>query len=497
MPFLLSPAGTKDALVAAVQSGANEIYLGLSDFNARASAENFTVETLQPWVKYAHVRGVRIFVTLNTLLGDGELSRAVLLAKEADNIGVDAFIVQDVGLARKLSGNVRAALHASTQLSVYDKYGVRMLKELGFSRAVLARELPLEEIAEIVNENIMETEVFCHGALCMSYSGQCLLSFASGSGRSGNRGTCSQPCRLKYSEVGSTKFSHLLSPSDLMSLPYIKKLAETGVTSLKIEGRLKAPEYVAAVTSAYRAALDGEDEISNYIDELQTVFSRGGFCSGHQLGKLPVSAITRSYAGRTGLIVGKTAGATKELVGNVRSFRMPVVLEKPLAVGDGISFLGYPDFGGIVNKIDELGGAKKSLVVCGTAPDKYSGELTVYKTLDAQLDKKLKQYYREDANFRRVPITAEFFLSSGVATLLFKDAEGRSASAMLNVEADCGTELREADAIGIITATGNTPFVVSSCECHIENGTFIKFSELKKLRREAAEKLAKIRENRI
>ncbi len=516
MALILSPAGTKEALVAAVQNGADEVYLGLSDFNARASAENFTLETLAEWVRYAHVRGVKIHVTLNTLLHDDELEKALDLAKSADNLGVDAFIVQDLGLARRLAGNVNAALHASTQLTVYNVEGVRSLRELGFSRAVLARELPLREIAEIAGAGIMETEVFCHGALCMSYSGQCMLSFASGSGRSGNRGTCSQPCRLKYSSGLSPKYSNLLSPSDLSSLEYLNELCATGVTSLKIEGRLKSPEYVAAVTRAYRRKIDNPNlDVSEELDDLRTIFSRGGFSSGHQLGKMPVSAVTKSYAGRTGLIIGKTLGPLTPVKGKVPTFRAQALLDKKLNVNDGISFLGYPSNGGIVNKIDNVGHGRTSLLVSGTIPENNPENLVIYKTLDCQLSGELRPTYSPAANFRKVNVSADFTLGKSGGKLIFTDPEGRSSTveflsgdhpALPEDETRSTTEktaqaggksFSAVDAENIIRATGNTPFTVTKCDFHIENDAFITFSELKKLRREAVEKLTLLREARI
>lgn len=498
MSKILSPAGTKEALIAAVQSGADEIYLGLSDFNARAGAENFTIDSLEPWVKYAHVRGAKIHVTMNTLLRDDELPLAEKLARSADEIGVDAFIVQDVGLAKRLCGNVKAALHASTQMTVYNAEGVRRLSELGFSRVVLSRELPLSEIKKIVDLNIMETEVFCHGALCMSYSGQCMLSFAGGKGRSGNRGTCSQPCRLKYRFEDSGDLASLLSPADLCSLPYIKELANTGVTSLKIEGRLKSPEYVAAVTRAYKYALSATDNAATdkLVDGLRVIFSRGGFSSGHQLCKMPPSAVTKDYAGRTGLYIGKSVGRGKALDGKVQSFRLPVLLEKPLSVGDGISFYGYPDFGGIINKIDNVDSIHASILVCGKLPP-ASGELHIYKTLDFALSKNLEQYKNPDLFLRKVPVSACFEISAETATLTFCDIDGNVSKAVTDILKSDGRCLTEPDISGIITATGNTPFSVSSCEIKgLSENVFLPFSELKKLRRNATEKLIELREER-
>lgn len=227
---------------------------------------------------------------------------------------------------------------------------------------------------------------------------------------------------------------------------------------------------------------------SDAVEELQVVFSRGGFSSGHQLGKMPVSAVTKSYAGRTGLYIGKSTGRGKVLDGKVKTFRLPVALEKPLAPGDGISFYGYPDFGGIVNKVDN-----GSILVCGKLPEN-SGVLTIYKTLDAALSKELEQYKNPELNIRKVPVSCRFNVSSGVAELSFFDRDGNVSKETVTCSFEEGRELTESSVEGAVCATGNTPFSVESFECHIEKNAFVPFSELKKMRRTAIENLAKLRE---
>lgn len=254
---LLAPAGSYEAFLAAVENGADAVYLGGKLFNARANANNFSLVELKKIVDYAHLRDVKIHVTLNTLINNNEISDALDFAYDLYHIGVDAVIVQDLGLAKILHENIPALpLHASTQMSVYNLAGVEELKKLGFSRVVLARELSLNEIKYICDNTDMEIEIFIHGALCVCYSGQCLMSSMIGD-RSGNRGKCAQPCRMIYELIkneDSCGKGYFLSPKDLCTIDYISNLPN--VTSLKIEGRMKSPEYVATVVSSYRKVLD-------------------------------------------------------------------------------------------------------------------------------------------------------------------------------------------------------------------------------------------------
>lgn len=507
MTRLLSPAGNPACLIAGVRNGADEIYLGLSEFSARAGAENFTLESLGEWVRYAHVRGVRIHVALNTLLTDRELDRAASLAFAADSLGVDAFIIQDTALAARLAGKTGAELHASTQMSVMNVHGAKLARDIGFSRVVLARELPLEEIAEIASAGIIDTEVFCHGALCVSYSGQCMLS-AAVSGRSGNRGTCSQPCRLKYKNVrpsGSEKdggFKYMLSPADLCTLPYLEKLTATGVTSLKIEGRLKSPEYVAAVTSAYRRALDSPGaDVTGDVKKLTVIFSRGGFCSGHQLGKLSTDDITYSYPGKTGLKCGYVTGRAVAVKGPVSIFKMPVRVTENLACGDGICFSGNPEAGGVVNVI-ESGGVRKDVLKAGesgtvTVSGTFDPASTeVYKTLDFAYNKEIARTLAPAFEPKRVKITASLSLENGSAVLTLSDGKNTVSASCdaLASDAACAQDFRK-KAAEIISATGGTPYEVTSADISGETG-FVTFSALKKLRRDAVAALSASRERR-
>ena len=281
---LLSPAGSLDALHAAVCNGADAVYLGAEGFNARAGARNFTLDELPEAVRYCHVRGVRVYLTLNTLVTDRELPKVAEHITAAARAGVDALIVQDLGVAA-LSRQIapQLALHASTQLTVHSLEGVRELAALGFSCVVLSRELPREEIAYICRNSPVRIEVFAHGALCMCYSGQCYMSAVIGR-RSGNRGQCAQPCRLPYG-YGRFENRYPMSLKDNCLIRYLGELARMGVASLKLEGRMKRPEYVAIVTGIYRAALDGREVRSSDLSALRAAFSREGFTEGYYLGR--------------------------------------------------------------------------------------------------------------------------------------------------------------------------------------------------------------------
>ena len=278
---LLSPAGSREAVTAAVQSGAGAVYLGFGDYNARRGAQNFTRESLAEAVAYCHVRGVKVYLTLNTLLSDGELPGAVEEARFASEVGADAVLVQDLGVLEAVRRAVPdLPLHASTQMSLMNLDGVKRAADLGCTRAVLARELSRDQIGYICAHSPIEIEVFGHGAQCMCYSGQCFFSSVIGT-RSGNRGLCAQPCRLNYG-WGDRADRPLLSLKDMSLAKHLRELEELGVACLKIEGRMKRPEYVAVVTSIYARALrEGREPTSEELEQLRAAFSRQGFTDGY------------------------------------------------------------------------------------------------------------------------------------------------------------------------------------------------------------------------
>ena len=288
---LLAPAGSMDALRAAVQNGANAVYLGCGMFNARQSAKNFTTQTLTEAVKYCHVRGVAVHLTLNTLVSDRETREIIELIRHAAASNVDAFIVQDLGvvqLCRQIAPHI--PIHGSTQMTIHSLPGVLLCAAWGMTRVVLSRELSREEIRYICENSPIEIEVFAHGALCMGYSGQCYLSAMIG-GRSGNRGRCAQPCRQSY---GYTHWENKypLSLKDNCLVHYLQELEQMGVASIKLEGRMKRPEYVATVTAVYRKALDEVVVTNQMMDALHTAFNRQGFTDGYY-----TSRVNRSMFG--------------------------------------------------------------------------------------------------------------------------------------------------------------------------------------------------------
>ena len=278
---LLAPAGSPEAVIAAVQNGADAVYLGMGNFNARRGAKNFTDEEFEKAVRYCRIRGCKVYVTLNTLVNDRELEPAVTAAKLASDLGADGIIIQDLGLIKAIrSALPDIPLHASTQMSIHNLAGVEAAAEMGLTRAVLARELSLEQIKFITKHASIETEVFCHGALCFCHSGQCYMSALIGR-RSGNRGMCAQPCRMQYSLTGSMN-EYPLSLKDSCLADRLQELEDAGVSCLKIEGRMKRPEYTAIVTGIYSKALrEHRKPTAEEMELLERAFSRQGFTQGY------------------------------------------------------------------------------------------------------------------------------------------------------------------------------------------------------------------------
>lgn len=278
---LLSPAGSPEAVIAAVQNGADAIYMGLGNFNARRGAKNFTDEEFERSMRYCRIRGCKVYVTLNTLVNDREIAQAVESARLASQLGADGIIIQDLGLAYAIRQALPdIPLHASTQMSIHNLAGVEAAAEMGMTRAVLARELSLEQIKFITQHASIETEVFVHGALCFCQSGQCYMSALIGR-RSGNRGMCAQPCRMQYS-LGGRMDDYPMSLKDNCLVDRLRELEDAGVACLKIEGRMKRPEYTAIVTKIYSKALKEHRQPSDEeMETLEKAFSRQGFTQGY------------------------------------------------------------------------------------------------------------------------------------------------------------------------------------------------------------------------
>ena len=339
---LLSPAGSPEGVIAAVQNGADAVYMGMGAFHARRGAKNFTDEEFVKAVRYCHVRGCKVYVTLNTLVNDREMRDAVAAAKLASDAGADALIVQDLGM----SYAIRCALpdiplHASTQMSLHNLAGVEAAAEMGITRAVLARELSFEQIRFITKNASIETEVFVHGALCFCHSGQCYMSALIGR-RSGNRGLCAQPCRLQYS-LGGRMDDHPLSLKDNCLVDQIRRLEEAGVASLKIEGRMKRPEYTGIVTGVYAKAIrEQRNPDKEEMELLEKTFSRQGFTQGYFIGdKLDMFGV-RSEPDKD---ADKIFAAARKQYAEGEMRRVPVHFYTVLEKGEHIKAIAFDDDG--------------------------------------------------------------------------------------------------------------------------------------------------------
>ena len=367
---ILAPAGGEVQLRAAVLCGADAVYLGLRGFNARAGAENFDENTLPQTVGWCHSRGVKVYVTLNTLVTDRELPRWLRSLDAVAAAGVDGVLVQDLGLVRLMRQRYPTLpLLGSTQMSVHNLAGARLLEEMGLYQVVLARELSKEEIAAICAGTSLRCEVFVHGALCMSVSGQCYLSSVLGE-RSGNRGRCAQPCRLDFKSHGR---SYALSLKDLTLTDRLQELEALGVASFKIEGRLKRPEYVAAAVTACRQSLSGE---APDLETLRSVFSRSGFTDGYYTARRDLSMFgirTKEDAAASAEVLGRLAALTRNEVGRLPTDMVLTLLPgKPvtLAVTDGthrVEVAGEVPQTALTRPTDEEL-ARRALEKCGGTP---------------------------------------------------------------------------------------------------------------------------------
>lgn len=510
MVELLAPVGGQEALAAAVESGANAVYLGGKLFGARASAQNFNAEELAEAVRFAHLRFVRVYVTVNTLVDDAELSELADYLRYLYTIGVDAVIVQDLGvaaLARKVVPDM--PLHASTQMTVHNLAGVQFLAKHGFKRVVLARELSIEDITMICQRGGVEIEVFIHGALCVCYSGQCLMSSMIG-GRSGNRGRCAQPCRLPYALIDETGTDmlqkqdvgeYLLSPRDLNTLDILPSLLNAGVASLKIEGRMKRPEYVAIVVDTYRRAVDQFLQHSQYKVEdedrkhLAQIFNRD-FTTAYLLGKQGRKMMSDRRPNNRGVFIGRVVSyhlASKQAV---------IHLEESLAVGDIIEF--WVKVGGRVNVT--IGEMKIDGVLCQTAsaganvtiavPSPVRDSDRVFKIFDMKLTQYARSFFADTGVHRRIPLFVEILTKEGEPLQIrMQDADGFRGMAQTTFHAVKAIK-RPLDKQIIekqINRLGNTIFHLQELSCRIDGELMVPVSEINDARRRAVEKVEEAR----
>jgi len=519
---LLAPAGGYEQFIAAVESGADAVYLGGASFNARHSAANFSDEDIKNVVEYAHVRDVKVHLTLNTLIHDDEFADVLEFAKKMYSYGVDAFIIQDLGIASQLKKLVpEAAIHFSTQGTIYQTSGVEFGKSLGFERVVLSRELSLNEIEEVCKNTDTEIEVFVHGALCICYSGQCRLSSLVGE-RSGNRGKCAQPCRLPYTLCEGDKEitkDYIMSPKDMCGIHDLIRLIKMGVRSLKVEGRLKSPEYVACVTNIYRKYIDlayelierGEEEQyrveDSDIEKLKQVFNRGGFSRGYYGGKLGKDLICRTRPKHWGTYLGKVVSyqPKRELV--------TVKLEQEISEGDGIEIVNEHLPGNVVTYLEKDGKQIKSavsgdIVKLGDIRGSINVGEDVYKISDKSLNSELKKI-TDGKCYKKVPIGIKVFVALNQPiraefyehNTLFEDSQvdNRVDSSFWESQVSVESEFIAVEAINkaigqdeitkAFGKLGDTPFSLAWCEASIEGSCLVPISVLNQLRREGCEKL--------
>jgi len=483
---LLAPAGNMESVIAAVQMGADAVYIGGSKFSARAFAFNFDNENIARAVDYCHIYGVRVYITLNTLVKDNELKEIMEYVDFLYSVGVDALIVQDTGLIYLIRNNFpNFELHASTQMTVHNGEGALFLKNIGFKRIVLSRELSLSEIDYISNTLKVETEVFVHGALCICYSGQCLMSSIIG-GRSGNRGRCAQPCRLPYTLIDkNTNKEHkayILSPKDICTLDNLKDIVATGTSSLKIEGRMKKPEYVAGVVDIYRRALD--NVYKNTIQKLDQdrkvltqLFNREGFSKAYLYGNTGKDMMAHKVPKNSGLQIGKVNGD------------LSVTLLEKVALKDGVMF---NDDGFAIAKII-INGVEATNAVMGDRvllkPTKFKAGDTLYKISDVELMNELSKSYSDE--FKRkieLNLSIEFSVNNPLCISASYMRENFYAVGEL-VQTAVNKPLDRERIIKNLSKTGDTPFKINEVNFESFEDGFLPMAALNSVRRELTENI--------
>lgn len=503
---LLCPVGNFDCLKAAVQNGADAVYLGASNFSARASATNFSFEELKQAIEYAHIRDVKVHLALNTLIKNSELDSALSLASYAYEIGVDAIIVQDLGLAKILIKSFpKLPIHASTQMTIHNLEGVVQAERLGFSRVILSRELSLEEINYISRNSNIEIECFVHGALCISYSGQCLFSSMVG-GRSANRGKCAQACRLPYELLEDNETvidkGYLLSPRDLCGLDNLGFLIEAGITSLKIEGRLKSPEYVATVTRIYRKYIDLYLKNGNFtvnekdrIDLLQ-VFNRGGFSSGHFNDFPNKDLIFKDKSNNMGIYVGNVANFDSNK-GHIK-----LNLADSIEIGDTITFekenTRYTVSELMIENSNIRSASTGQIVTIGRMKGNIHLSDKIYKLSSKSLsDFALKSY--QNVEIKKILLACKIIIKKDSPVIVKVKAVNPSSNyqdIIINITSDIypvesiNQPITEEKIIEQFKKTGNTPYEFIKFDIDLDNNLYIpKISSLNALRRDVLKKL--------
>ena len=511
---LLAPVGDWNCLKAAVQNGADAVYFGVEQFNARMYAANFNVEDMKQVIDYCKLRNVKTNLTLNTLLENCEFDNAVDLAKEAYKSGIDAIIVQDLGLAKYLIDNIPGLpIHASTQMTVHNLQGVLKLEKLGFDRVVLSRELSCDEIEYICKNCKVEIETFIHGALCICYSGQCLFSSVVG-GRSGNRGKCAGPCRLPYELISENAETHerksidkgyLLSTKDLCGIAYLPRLIQAGVKCFKIEGRMKSPEYVATVTRIYRKYIDmvlnNDDFIIDEkdINDLMQVFNRGGFSDGHLDSKHNRNLIFPEKPSNMGIYLG----TIKKY--NSNKGHITLQLEEGLELGDSISVSNeaskYLVSELMIKNVNQKKVSANTEVTIGRMKGNIKVGDKVYRISSKALSDFAKASYDNCENKKiplnctvtikkNTPISMEISTNKNTCyNELYSSIYVKEISNMIPIDA-LKTPISVERVVKQISKTTNTPFSFENITVLLDDGLYVpSISTLNELRRTTLEKV--------
>ena len=494
---LLSPAGNMESLIAAVQAGCDAIYLGGTMFSARAFANNFNDEEIIHAIKYCHLYGVKVYVTCNILVYEHEVDKFINYVRFLHQNNVDAILIQDLGMAdlvHQMFPNLE--IHASTQMHIHNLDGAIMAKKLGFSRIVLAREVSIETVAKIVEETGLDVEIFGHGSLCVSYSGQCLFSSLIGN-RSGNRGSCVGSCRLPYNILDSeghklNKGDYPLSMKDLNTLEYLDQLIASGAKSLKIEGRMKSAEYVYTVTKLYRMAIDSyykEGKViidNNELLNLQKIFSRG-FTKGYLFHEDMQNIINDSRGNHQGIYIGKVMDYSNNFI--------KIKLISDVSIHDGLRIiLDDEDYGIVLNEFyldqklvkEAHEGDVISLKVHKFIPKNSKVLLTKDAKLMDEIDNKIKTVPR------KVLVDISIHASNDKLIVSFDDGKNKVIEECM-IEKAGNKPTGEEDILDKITKLGDTVYQVNNILVNITNDYFIPFKTLNDLRRTIVDKLNELR----
>ncbi|MBO5477660.1 MAG: U32 family peptidase [Clostridia bacterium] len=497
---LLAPAGNIDSFKAAVNAGADAIYMGLGKHNARVMAKNFTLQDYIECLNYAHVRGVKVYLTLNTLVQDEEIQDAIEMLISLYEYGLDAVILQDIGLASLIHKVLpELHMHASTQMSAYSLEQVKFLEKLGFKRVVLARELTLDEIKYITSNTDVEIEAFIHGALCVSLSGQCLMSLAIGT-RSANRGACAQPCRMKYSLHTANKqvepSTYILSKKDIYGLDILKDIVDSGIVSLKIEGRNKIPEYVALVISMYRKYLDrylkeGKTDIDLKDEkDIIQIFNRSGKSHGYLKGIQYKNSITTLTPKNTGIYLGEVLEQKGKLV--------KVKLEENIGLHDGIEIYSDNNVSSTIvtcikdesQKLINSKVEKGSIVYLGDIKESVKAKDKIFKTSSYELNNNIQtRFLQKSIRKRELVLNVTIKKDAPVTLSTIINNEMYTYNTNIVPEDAINKEITLEDLYTVFSKTQDSGIKFEKVVGFVQKGLFLRVSQLNEIRRNFVSKI--------